>query len=57
MYFFGFVGYGLIIYVSQTVLLSDLQATALLVGTLFVNIAGVIHGGNLAKQAYEENKL
>lgn len=57
MYFFGLVGAGLLIYVLQTAPLNDMQAVAMALGGLFVNIAGWLHGHNQAKEAHEKEKM
>ena len=57
MYFFGLTGLGLLVYLMNTVSLSDMQAFALALGGLFVNIAGWLHGHNQAKEAFEKEKL
>jgi hypothetical protein len=57
MYFFGLVGAVLLMYVLQSAALSDIQAAALFFGGIFVNIAGWLHGKQMANEAHENNKL
>ncbi len=56
MYFFGFVGAGLLIYVLKTGHLSDVHVFALAVGGLFVNVAGWLHGSNQTREHLKKQK-
>ena len=56
MYFLGFVGLGFLIYVAETSNLDDLQVWALFLGSLFVNLAGWLHGHRQAEEREQKRK-